>query len=104
MASLRLPLSICQSGKYNSLEQNARVSPANNTNTYHHRSLDRSHTKLTKFQFDNDPNAIPVAPDAPIDLYLDLYYNGMSLDQQTLPADGTGITSQRRGIRKWVTP
>jgi len=83
--------SICQSGKYNSLEQNARVSPGQ---TPIPSIIARLHTKLTKHQFDNDQNAIPLAPDAPIDLYLDLYYNGMALDQITLGPNSIGVEPQ----------
>lgn len=56
--------------------------------------MNRSYTKLTKLQFDNDPNAIPLLPNAAIDLYLDLYYNGMSLNQQTLPNNDIGVLAQ----------
>lgn len=74
----------CQSGKYKVLQQIARVSLL----PLFHKIQDA--LTDTKSQFDNDPNGVPATAAASINLYLDIFWNGMGLDM-TAGSQNIGI-------------
>lgn len=75
----------CQAGKYNALNQDARVSP---------RSFQDLLVADRTWQFENDNAAIPLVAAEPIDEYLDLYFNGMTLLSITLGPNAVGVIPQ----------